>query len=104
MSKEKSMKKSKAERYVVYASDSRPWVVCAGIVERQDARGVVLREARQAVYYTAPMGGLFGLSIKGPADGSRISGAAERVELGPHVVLLDCTPEARAAWERSPWR
>jgi hypothetical protein len=96
-------KSKKAERYVVYASDSRPWVVCAGVLEKQDASGVTLRDARQAVYFTAPRGGLFGLATHGPQPGSRISGAAERVELGPKVALLDCTAEARAAWECSPW-
>jgi hypothetical protein len=61
-----------------------------------------LRNARQAVYYSAETHGLLGLATNGPAKGSKI-GPAANIEVRRVVNVIECSQAAIAAWETAKW-
>lgn len=63
---------------------------------------IKLRNARQAVYYSADSHGLLGLAVNGPAKGSRI-GPAANIEVRKVVNIIECSQAAIAAWEAAKW-
>jgi len=97
------MKQNK-NRFVVIATASRPWLVACGRLVNDDGEGrVELADARCAVYWSGETRSVLGLASHGPAPGSRISRACERVAIRGVELMLDATPQAVAAWRAEPW-
>lgn len=64
---------------------------------------VTLKNARNCVYWTASLKGVFGLAVDGPGEGCKIGPATKTKTLYGITSVDECTPEAVAAWERAPW-
>jgi hypothetical protein len=96
--------KKRSDRWVVIATSSRPWLVACGKIVDDDGNGrVTLAEARCAVYFSQKTRSVFGCASIGPQEGSRVSGACERVAVRGVELLIDATPAAVAAWKAEPW-
>jgi hypothetical protein len=69
-----------------------------------DTSGETIRlaRARLCVYWDASLKGFMGLASVGPGPKCRI-GPAASIELRNITAVLECTPEATAAWESAPW-
>ena len=92
------------KRFVVVTTDSEKRGVFGGVMESSDGNGnVVLSDARMCVHWSRDVRGVPGLASGGPTDGCRISPAAPRMELSGVICVIDCTDDARKAWEREPW-
>lgn len=63
---------------------------------------IFLRNARQAIYYSAESKGLLGLGVNGPGKGSRI-GPAANIECRRIVNVIECSSAAIEAWEKAKW-
>lgn len=68
-----------------------------------DAPTIVLTEARMCVYWTADLHGVCGLATKGPGSGCKIGPAVRRITLRDVTSVMECEPEAEAAWAKSVW-
>ena len=90
-------------RYVVVTTDSTRRGVFGGILLSEKNDVVELAQARMAVYWCSNIKGVVGLSVTGPLKGSRISPACPKIRVNGVTAVMDCTPEARAAWEAGLW-
>jgi hypothetical protein len=63
---------------------------------------IKLRNARQAIYYSAESKGLLGLAVNGPGSGSKI-GPAANIEVRRVVNVIECSSAATSAWEKAEW-
>ena len=92
------------ERAVVVFTDERG--VFFGYTDADATGNVKLRNARNCHYWAANKGdrqnGFLGLAAKGPAEGSKISIAAD-IELTGVTCIAECTEEAAKRWENSTW-
>ena len=61
-----------------------------------------LRAARNCIYWSSDIKGFVGLAATGPSTDCRVGPAAD-MELRDITCVLECTPEAVAAWEAAPW-
>lgn len=61
-----------------------------------------LRAARNVVYWPTGNRGFLGLASMGPKDGSRVGPPAD-IELRDITCVAQCTENAIAAFEKSPW-
>jgi hypothetical protein len=70
-----------------------------------DAEGQVikLRNARQAIYYSADTHGLLGLAANGPGKDSKI-GPPANITVRNVTHVIECSPAAVEAWEGAKWR
>lgn len=93
------MAKSK-ERPVLITTEYRG--VFFGYAENTDGDIVKLKRARNCLYWPAKQKGFIGLATNGPVDGSRVGPAAD-IELRKVTAVIECSPEAVAAWEAAPW-
>jgi hypothetical protein len=102
---EKAKNDARRSRWVVVATQSRPWLVACGRLDSWDesAGRVTLEEARCAVYFSQPTRSVFGCATIGPQNGSRVSRPCDSVTIRGVELLLDATPEAVAAWKTEPW-
>ena len=92
-------------RVVAYSAE-RPRLIVMGEIVALDreAKVVVLREPRCAVYYDRDTRGPLGLAARGPGPGSRISATSPGLILEmSYADLSAATPEAIARWEAQPW-
>lgn len=62
-----------------------------------------LKNARMCVYWSSNVKGVLGLAFTGPLSGSKISPAIPSISLNGVTSVMQCTPEAVDAWEKSPW-
>lgn len=71
-----------------------------------DAEGSVirLRDARQAIYYSADTHGLLGLAANGPGRDSRIGPKVASITIRNVTHVLECSPEAVKVWEGATWK
>jgi hypothetical protein len=63
---------------------------------------IKLRNARQAIYYSAESKGLLGLAVNGPGSGSKI-GPAANIEVRRVVNVIECSSAAAQVWEKAKW-
>jgi hypothetical protein len=63
---------------------------------------IKLRNARQAIYYSAESKGLLGLAVNGPGSGSKI-GPAANIEVRRVVNVIECSSAAAEVWEKAKW-
>lgn len=64
---------------------------------------VVLKRARQIVYWSADCKGAAGLAANGPTAGCRITPAVPQVTVRDVVTVGVLSPEATAKFEAAPW-
>lgn len=65
---------------------------------------VVLKRARQIVYWSADCKGAGGLAANGPTEGCRITAAVPEVHVRDVTTVGVLSPEATAKFEAAPWR
>ncbi len=73
-----------------------------GYTDNPSARPIVLTDARMCLYWSAKMGGVFGLADIGPDLDSKISATAPGVTLEGVTAVFSVTPEAVNAWVSAP--
>lgn len=97
-------KKTQTKQVVVVAKPSGSnWarVLQGKLVEYDRSTGhAVLESARQALYYGRESQGELGLAVNGPKGDSRVGPRVPgRVDVPGVVLVAECTPEAKQAWE-----
>lgn len=98
------MKKTKAiptnERPVVVTTMQKG--VFFGYATETSGPTIGLKRARLCVYWSADLRGFMGLAAVGPNNQCRVGPAAD-IELRDITAVVECSPEAAARWEKSPW-
>ena len=77
--------------------------VFAGYIDQDSAPDlVVLTKARNVIYWSADVNGVFGLAKTGPSAGCKIGPAVDRLRAFKVTSVTDMTLEAQAKWEALP--
>ncbi len=96
--------KTKAEktagRAVLVTTEYRG--VFFGYASETDGNTIHLKRARNCVYWSADVRGFLGLASSGPTPRCRIGPPAD-IDLRKITCVVEVTPEAVEAWERTPW-
>lgn len=87
-------------RAVVVCTDKRG--VVFGATTNVHARPVVLTDARMCLYWSADVGGVFGLADIGPTADCSISATSPSVTLEGVTAVFAMTDRAAAAWRAAP--
>lgn len=87
---------------------ARPVVVCTdkrgvvfGYTANAHARPISLSTARMCLYWSADVGGVFGLAEKGPTKDCKISAVAPSISLEGVTAVFGVDPLAEKAWVRA---
>jgi len=88
------------ERAVIVTTEHRG--VFFGYADDTDGDVIKLRAARNCVYWSTSVRGFMGLAANGPDKQSKVGPAAD-IEVRKITSVIECTPEAVAAWEAAPW-
>jgi hypothetical protein len=88
------------ERAVVVTTTHRG--VFFGYANETDGEIINLRAARNCVYWSTGVKGFMGLAATGPDKQCKIGPAAD-ISLRDITSVIECTPDATAAWDASPW-
>lgn len=91
------MAQAHAPRPVVVCTDKRG--VVFGYTTDINARPIILRDARMCLYWSADVGGVFGLGERGPSAQSKISATLGEITLEGVTAIFAVTPAAEAAWK-----
>lgn len=67
-----------------------------------NARPITLINARMALYWSADVGGVFGLAEKGPTSGCKISAVAPSISLEGVTAIFTVDKKAVKAWLDAP--
>ena len=88
------------------STDLIPVVVCTdkrgvvfGYTSNPDARPQVLIDARMCLYWSADVGGVFGLADIGPTKDCKISAVAPSIILEGVTAVFSVTEDAVKAWK-----
>ena len=101
MANHPNRKKEVVERAVVVTTEHRG--VFFGYAEDTSGDVIQLKKARNCVYWSQGIvRGFMGLTATGPDKASKVGPAAE-IEVRKITSVIECTPEAIAAWEAAPW-
>src|ERR1035437_3998471 len=82
---------------VVVCTDKRG--VVFGYCANTSARPIVLEKARMCLYWSADVGGVFGLGEKGPTKDCKISAIAPHIPLEGVTAIFSVDPIAEKAWD-----
>jgi hypothetical protein len=63
---------------------------------------IVLKKARNCIYWSSDMAGFMGLSTEGPNSACKIGAQCEKITLFGITSVTPCSPEATQAWEKAP--
>lgn len=96
----RSKKKAGSERAVVVTTQHRG--VFFGYAAETGGDTIKLRAARNCVYWSTDVRGFMGLAATGPTRNCKIGPSAD-IDLRNITSVMECTPEAVAAWESAPW-
>lgn len=96
----RSKRKSGGERAVVVTTQHRG--VFFGYAAETGGDTIKLRAARNCVYWSTDVRGFMGLAASGPTKNCKIGPAAD-IDLRNITSVMECTPDAVAAWESAPW-
>ena len=88
---------SKIGRPVIVTTEYRG--VFFGYATDTSGDTIVLRNARNCIYWSAKTGGFMGLASTGPQDGSRIGATVKQIELRKITSVAEVEPAAVKAWE-----
>jgi len=75
-----------------------------GKLVSHDRDVVVLKDARNVLYWDKSAHGFLGLAAKGPSNASRVGPSVPELTLNGVTSLSQCTDVAVAAWESEPWK
>ena len=85
---------------------SRPVIVCTdkrgvvfGYTDSVDARPIILTDARMCLYWSADVGGVFGLGETGPTKDCKISAPIGRIVLEGVTAIMSVDSAAEKAWK-----
>lgn len=84
------------EQPVVVCTDKRG--VVFGYTANTSARPIVLTKARMCLYWSADVGGVFGLADKGPSKDSKISAVVPSLTLEGVTAIMTVDSVAEKAW------
>ena len=93
-------KKSKEVPVIVGTSRQNLWF---GYTTDTSKSTVVLKRARQVIYWHASVRGAGGLAVTGPNAQCRIGPAVVEVQAREVLTVAIPTPEAVKAFEAAPW-
>lgn len=65
---------------------------------------IVITKARMCVYWSNKVKGVVGLAATGPTSDCRITLAIPKMHIREVTAVMECSPEAAAAWEKGPWQ
>jgi len=89
--------------------DSIPVVVCTdkrgvvfGWTNSADARPITLTNARMCLYWSADVGGVFGLAEIGPTKDCKISAVTKSIVLEGVTCVMSADQKAVEAWTNAP--
>lgn len=91
------------ERWVVVTTTARG-VFFGRTAAALGADPIVLDDAQMCITWSADVRGVLGLAATGPTATCRVTAATPSIELRGISAVIDCTPEAVAAWQATPWR
>lgn len=60
---------------------------------------IILKRARNCIYWPSGNGGFGGLAAEGPAKGARIGARVDQLELRKITAVAEVTPAAVTEWE-----
>jgi len=92
---------SKEEIMVVVVTQGN--AIFCGWTTDTESDVIKLRDARQAVYYSADTHGLLGLAANGPGKDSRI-GPPANITVRNVTHVIECSPKAVKTWEEAEWK
>jgi hypothetical protein len=92
---------NKKERAVMVTTAHRG--VFFGYTTDTDGATIKLRAGRCCVYWPTENRGFLGLAADGPANGARVSPAAD-IELRDITSVSEVTEAAAARWLNAPWK
>ena len=93
--------KSNGERAVLVTTSHRG--VFFGYAANTDGNSIMLRAARNCLYWPAQNKGFLGLASMGPLQGARVGPAAD-IEIRDITCVAECSDAATKAWEAAPWK
>ena len=86
--------------------DCRPVIVCTdkrgvvfGYTDNVSARPIVLKDARMCLYWSANVGGVFGLAEIGPTKDCKISAVVPYITLEGVTAVMSVDDGAVKAWK-----
>ncbi len=82
---------------VIVTTDKRG--VVFGYTANVNARPIILTNARMCLYWSANVGGVFGLGEKGPTRECKISAVAPSITLEGVTAIMSVDPAAEKAWK-----
>jgi hypothetical protein len=85
---------------VVVCTDKRG--VVFGYTKNAAARPIHLKNARMCLYWSADVGGVFGLAESGPSDGCKISAVVPAISLEGVTAIMSVDEKADKAWNSAP--
>lgn len=88
-------------RPVIVTTDKRG--VFFGYSDDTDGEQIILKNARNCVYWSSDVKGFMGLASTGPTKTCRIGPAIPGITLRGITAVLELTEAAVKAWEASPW-
>ena len=65
---------------------------------------IVLKDARNCVYWDSATKGVLGLASVGPIGSSRVGPKIPSLTAWKVTAVLEATPEAVEKWEQAPWK
>ena len=84
-------------RYVIVTTDKRG--VVFGLTLDVNARPIVLHDARMCLYWSADVGGVFGLAEIGPTKDCKISAVVPTIALEGVTAIMSVDAKAEKAWK-----
>lgn len=94
------MSKATTERPVLVTTEYKG--VFFGYATDTSGDTILLKRARNCVYWPAANKGFMGLAADGPANGARVGPRAD-IELRKITSVLEVTPRAVERWEKIEW-
>jgi hypothetical protein len=82
---------------VIVTTDKRG--VVFGYTTNVNARPIILTNARMCLYWSADVGGVFGLGEKGPTKDCKISAVIPSITLEGVTAIMSVDPAAEKAWK-----
>jgi hypothetical protein len=84
---------------VIVCTDKRG--VVFGTTTNVNARPIVLTDARMCLYWSADVGGVFGLAETGPTKGCKISAVVPSITLEGVTAIMSVDDKAADAWAKA---
>jgi len=94
-----------AKEATIVQHENIPVIVCTdkrgvvfGYTQHVEARPIKLTDARMCLYWSADVGGVFGLGEKGPTGDCKISAVVPAISLEGVTAVMSVDPAAEKAW------